>query len=341
MKVIIFGTGSYFERCRENLTQVQGCEIIAFADNNREKWGNIFDGKKVVAPSELSGLEFDRIIIASTAYKEITRQLLSLGIDIHRINIASFSTGLQFCAYSIEPDFDKEAVVYTVSRDDYETVRFACAQDSKTDTDIVNEFYAGIYNYNFPKEKSIVIDIGMNIGIPTINFAAHPNVDAVYSFEPFSGTYAQAQKNIAMNAPEISGKIHTYNCGLLDYDGTMECAYLSEATGWGSLVENETWGLETQKTQVTVREAGNELERIMSAHPRQPVVMKIDCEGSEHKIFETMEKHALFERVDCIMMEWHYDYKDLEQILKRAHFNMFITFSGTQPVKTGMLYAVK
>lgn len=341
MQVIIFGTGSYYERCRENLTQVQGLEIAAFVDNNQEKWGKLVDGKKVIAPAELAGFPYDRIIIASYAYEEITAQLIGLGIAVDKINIASLSTGLQFCTYSIEPDPGKNALKYTVSREHSETVRFACAQGSKTDTDIVHEFYAGIYNYNFPKAKSVVIDIGMNIGVPTIHFAANPNVDIVYSYEPFAGTYAQALDNIAMNTPAVSGKIHAFNYGLLDYDGTAECAYLSEATGWGSLVGNETWGLKTQKTQVTVRDAGTELERIMKAHPQQPVILKIDCEGSEHKIFETVKKHALFPHVDFIMMEWHYSYKNLQEILQKERFHVLVTFSGTQPVATGMLYAVR
>ena len=53
MKIIIFGTGSsavrYVERNNEYFDNM---EILAFADNNKKKWGNKLKGKKIISPQE-------------------------------------------------------------------------------------------------------------------------------------------------------------------------------------------------------------------------------------------------------------------------------------------------
>lgn len=54
-------------------------------DNNPELWGTTLDGVQVVSPSELTSSKPERIIITSSANKEIKEQLLSAGISNDRI----------------------------------------------------------------------------------------------------------------------------------------------------------------------------------------------------------------------------------------------------------------
>lgn len=86
-KVIVFGTGKaseYFVKADFNQNIF---ELVAFSDNNEQKHGTSFCGKKIVAPSELKYMTFDSIIIASTFYDEITKGLTeNFNIDRKRIH---------------------------------------------------------------------------------------------------------------------------------------------------------------------------------------------------------------------------------------------------------------
>lgn len=86
-KVIVFGTGKaseYFVKADFNQNIF---ELVAFSDNNEQKHGTNFCGKKIVAPSELKYMTFDSIIIASTFYDEIAKGLIEkFNIDRKKIH---------------------------------------------------------------------------------------------------------------------------------------------------------------------------------------------------------------------------------------------------------------
>lgn len=81
-KIIVFGTGSASKYFVSADLDKECFEIAAFADNNRDKQGQFFFGKRIIHPSELAELKFDLIIIASSFYEEIKEQL----IQDYRIN---------------------------------------------------------------------------------------------------------------------------------------------------------------------------------------------------------------------------------------------------------------
>lgn len=79
-RIIVWGTGMYFEELCERGC-VEGFEVIAFCDNDIKKHGQIFHGRKIIAPNEIKNLEFDAIYIASSIYfAEIKSQIISEGI---------------------------------------------------------------------------------------------------------------------------------------------------------------------------------------------------------------------------------------------------------------------
>lgn len=81
MRILIWGTG----RTAESFLMTKGLykndEIIAFVDNDKNIWNKIFHGKKVVSPSELKNLSFDKIIICVKVENNIKEQLVH-DIDI-------------------------------------------------------------------------------------------------------------------------------------------------------------------------------------------------------------------------------------------------------------------
>ncbi|WP_055106049.1 polysaccharide pyruvyl transferase family protein [Paenibacillus ihumii] len=54
--------------------------ILAFSDNDSLKWGTLFEGHKVIPPSQIKGMEDAMVVIASQFYDEISVQLENMGI---------------------------------------------------------------------------------------------------------------------------------------------------------------------------------------------------------------------------------------------------------------------
>ncbi|AIY79455.1 methyltransferase [Clostridium botulinum] len=83
-KMFIFGTGTGYLKMKYLLPE-DSYELIGFIDNDNNKQGTIFEGKKVFSPSEAIKKKFDQILIASTFFDEIENQLLELGIEKGKI----------------------------------------------------------------------------------------------------------------------------------------------------------------------------------------------------------------------------------------------------------------
>lgn len=78
MRIIIFGTGKIYERYKNELSKLP---IVAFLDNDPNKYGTTLDGVIIEAPSKISQYNYDYIFIMSVHYKEMRDQLLELGVS--------------------------------------------------------------------------------------------------------------------------------------------------------------------------------------------------------------------------------------------------------------------
>ncbi|UFH48254.1 glycosyltransferase family 61 protein [Pseudomonas sp. KNUC1026] len=87
-RILIFGAGSggsnFYKRNRGRYL------VMGFVDNNPLRHREIIFGKPIHAPSELGGLTYDKIIIASDYFREIHPQLISLGIPERNIEIFNY-----------------------------------------------------------------------------------------------------------------------------------------------------------------------------------------------------------------------------------------------------------
>lgn len=79
VRIIIFGTGKgaidFIERCNK-----ENVDIVAFCDNDKNKWGTAFYNRIIISPEDITLYDFKYIVIASSFYNEITLQLLEMGI---------------------------------------------------------------------------------------------------------------------------------------------------------------------------------------------------------------------------------------------------------------------
>lgn len=94
MKILIFGTGDYYERYKKWLVQE---EILALIDNSLKKQGTEIDGIRVLSPEDAVKLPYEKIVILSFYVREMKRQLVELKVDegdiLHFYDLHDFLKG--------------------------------------------------------------------------------------------------------------------------------------------------------------------------------------------------------------------------------------------------------
>ena len=81
MKYLIWGTGAYCKDKIEYNFQNPDDEIIGFVDRKRGKFLN----REVILPSDIPLYQYDKIVIFSKTFLEITKELIEIGIKADRI----------------------------------------------------------------------------------------------------------------------------------------------------------------------------------------------------------------------------------------------------------------
>ncbi len=196
-------------------------------------------------------------------------------------------------------------------------------------------------------DSAVVIDIGMNIGLASLYFAARGDVKDVYGFEPFKPTFDHAIFNFGINK-KYSNKIHPHNYGLGNEDKELSFEYYSKAPGRMSTVKlldeishNPKYG--TRQEVVQIRDAAKEITAIIEQHKDSRIVIKCDTEGSEMEIFESLDSKGILRNIEIIILEYHFSYDvGIVDILKRNGFVLFK--QKTVSLETGdfgMIRAVK
>ena len=115
MDILVFGTGGTSVGI-EHECVLYGFNIVAFLDNNPDKWNTLRDGKLILPPAAVSTLKFDRIITATALFHDEMRlQLKELGIVDEqifstRVDSAHWTKGcryLIFNEHAVEPVSEK------------------------------------------------------------------------------------------------------------------------------------------------------------------------------------------------------------------------------------------
>lgn len=183
-------------------------------------------------------------------------------------------------------------------------------------------------DYQFDtSKKTIVIDIGANIGIASTYFSKQDFVEKVYSFEPVTVTYNQAIKNFELN--NITNKVKIENFGLGDSDKKISFLFDSNSKGSSGLsaIKSDRYiGNENAiKVEVDIKNSKDELLSILNKHLDCQIIVKMDCEGGEIEILKTIDNVTdVFNKIDAFMIEWHDDsYDEVSKILLNNNFSFF------------------
>lgn len=328
-KAIIYGTGKYW---RDNKGRLPcNIEIIAYADSDEKKatsrTGLLLENKEIITPDEIAQREYDLLFLCTDFYfaHRIFQNLKNYNIDLGKVRFLSrMGTGKEW-NYEIQED---KSLISTIDG-------ISIREKYLTDSDILAEvFISNNYNIHLLEKDSVFIDVGMNVGIASLYFARYEWVSKVYGFEPFPDTYQQAVDNFTLNNASVRDKIYPKNIALSDRDEEIEVAIGHEESGWRNIM-CRTEG--KRCVNVVSRKASAEIGEIISKNIGKQIILKIDTEGSEFPIFESLHEADILSDISAVMLEYHRNPEPIIKILSAYGFKYFVV--GRESF--GMIYAVK
>jgi len=208
---------------------------------------------------------------------------------------------------------------------------------------ILNEiFIEGVYNVCLTR-PTIFIDIGMNTGFSSLFLAQKPNVLAVLGYEPIKKTFEQAMYNLTLN-PELSKKIKTYNfglgksteCVLVDYNYSNKGSIgINGIPPWVALTSRER----VEQVELPIVQANQIIDSCTSEYANVDIIAKIDCEGSEYDILESLVLHNSIKHIKGLLIEWHNACKNDELIQRLVGSGFEVIYLNPASSTIGMIYA--
>ena len=85
IRTILFGTGQSALKELAFLAKNPHVQVLGFVDNDEKKQGTALHGFPIFSPRQISGMQFDRLVIASMYVDSILAQLVSLNVPSSRI----------------------------------------------------------------------------------------------------------------------------------------------------------------------------------------------------------------------------------------------------------------
>jgi FkbM family methyltransferase len=217
--------------------------------------------------------------------------------------------------------------------------------DSLEDLWIIREvFVHGLYDLFGLAKDTHAIDVGANIMIAGLHFAAMPNVVKVTGFEPMRPTLQKAAHNMRLN-PELSRKITLHPVGLGARDATLDVDYSS--TWRGSVSARETGmtnphilrAQDHVTEQAVIKEAAGVITEALKDSPGENLILKLDCEGAEEEILENLALKGVLSGFSQIVIEWHRADHGINELLGREGFKG-LSFRPTGDRHLGIIHAV-
>jgi FkbM family methyltransferase len=177
---------------------------------------------------------------------------------------------------------------------------------------LVGDYYELLRDAATP--GSVVWDIGMNIGAVSVQFAQMPNVARVYGYEPMAHTHACALKTIAAN-PGCADKVEAVNLGVGGRDYEIQVPYSSKVKSMIGLSEISRFHRVIYRVRdndfttqtLKLKDAATILRDIRAAHPKGDVLLKLDAEGAEYEILDSLNRAGLLPDISAAVIEWHGD----------------------------------
>lgn len=148
-----------------------------------------------------------------------------------------------------------------------------------------------------------VIDIGGHIGSYTV-YAALRGAKVI-TFEPHPETFNMLKQNVENNG--IADKVTLINAGAWNEDTFKDMITSAFHTGGNSFIQNIFGDGHIQAELRDINKIMDPLKKVD--------ILKVDCEGSEYTVFESMTEENL-KKVQRIVMETHLGFERGEALLR-------------------------
>ncbi len=181
-------------------------------------------------------------------------------------------------------------------------------------------FEKEIYRFSSTSKKTFIIDCGSNIGLSVIYFKKLFPTAEIIAFEPDPTIFNILQDNI-ISAGAAEG-VTPIQASLGDSEKTV--TFYSDGADGGS----------TTTSEVTLKTIPVQQKRLDSYINKRVDFLKMDIEGSEYTVLQTIIPKLHF--VDKIFIEYHsfidkeQHLEDILSILKNADFRYYIEHVGVR-----------
>jgi len=304
-KAVCYGAGRIFSEFHKELAE--SFDIVAVADQKfeRSKNRNGCYAFNAISPNEITGFDFDVIVITTRYFVQVANFLVEqLGVEADRINFQCVQSvyGFESIQYNAHSGGGWLCIGHSF------TMLFESQNDFDTFFHTVN---SSSHKIILNTAKYVLLDVGFNIGCTSLWYARLPEVAKVFAYEPFEYTFRKGVANVRRN-PEVGMKIDAFNIGLSNGGDDIIIKYMNcESKGANSVLpdhHNDTGFEEEERlANVNVRliDAAYEVKRVCSLYPDSKIIMKIDTEGSEYDIFDSLENNHAKDMVDVFIVETH------------------------------------
>lgn len=354
MKIIVWGTGYWANEYVIRKSYHLYDDILAFTDNNSDLWGKQFQNLEIIPPDELKQLEFDRLVVCSTHYQEIKRQIEEeLQIDCTKI----------VTYFELENSIKKELIL-----------RYSACQDAE----LLNvlryyETYSlNVYGYYDGMGRKNIDQVQYDIdGMPYIFFEGkRMYFPRGHRFHWMDGSayirdilfeQGSHSPHLYMKSDDIIQK----NMVIVDAgvcEGNFALRYVEEA-GKIYLIESDPKWIEAlertfqpYKSKVVICNkylSNEDTENTVTLDTliKEPVdILKMDIEGYEVSALEGSAKILRESRAYCAICSYHrhYDEQKIKYLLQQYGYQtetsegyMFFVYDAYREFRKGVVYGIK
>jgi FkbM family methyltransferase len=220
--------------------------------------------------------------------------------------------------------FKRDGKIYACTKDFVFLLPFPCGVFELAET-----FYNDCYG-NFDVHGGIVVDIGAFIGDTAIYFAGK-KAEKVLAFESAPPLYEIAVKNVHMN--RLDNIVSVKNEAVGEKYGETTLKYEKSWPGMSSIsFAKRTASLDCYSVKIIpfsdiICELGN------------VDLLKMDCEGYEHRIFVHAYKSGVLKNISNIIVEVHGNSDNIISLLNKSSFKIIKKTSYTPDIQ--LVYACK
>lgn len=263
------------------------------------------------------------------------------GNKISISQLSNFKFNIDYVFIILNADFSK----VTFSSNDYfliEINNINFKVSSLSNLAVLYEiFIQNIYNVNLSTNNMVVVDIGMNIGAATLYLANQTFTEKVYGFEPFPETFMEASANMKLNE-SIINKVVLFNKGVSSVTEKRTIYQYESGLLSASTIHTEEFAdkKSIDKIDIELISIKDLLDMIKKNHPLNKIMLKIDCEGEEYSIFESLSTTEYLNDVSCIVVEWHeLGPEKIKSVLNKFNFQYYEIKDSY--FNAGIIYAFK